>query len=270
MNILAYLERIGVDGQPPPDRDSLDALMRAHVRTIPFENLDVQLGRRLTTAPEDAFEKIVGRGRGGWCYEQNGLFGWALGELGFEVVRMAGAVRDDLTNDAALNNHLVLAVRCPEDASAWLVDVGFGGSHFGALPLAPHTAEHEPYQLCIERLPDERWRFSEKHFDAQSRYDFAAEPADETALAGKCSALQTDPDSTFVLNLVAQRRTPTTHVILRGRVLSEKSRSGVTRRRLDSADELVQVLLDVFGLDVPATASLWPRIVARHEALGLD
>lgn len=270
MDILAYLERIGVGGQVPPDRDSLDALMRAHVRTIPFENLDVQLGRRLTTAPEDAFEKIVGRGRGGWCYEQNGLFGWALGELGFEVVRMAGAVRDDLTNDAALNNHLVLAVRCPEDASAWLVDVGFGGSHFGALPLAPHTAEHEPYELRVERLPDERWRFSEKHFDAQSRYDFAAEPADETALAGKCSALQTDPDSTFVLNLVAQRRTPTTHVILRGRVLSEKSRSGVTRRRLDSADELVQVLLDVFGLDVPAAASLWPRILARHEALGLD
>jgi arylamine N-acetyltransferase len=102
----------------------------------------------------------------------------------------------------------VSAVRCPEDASAWLVDVGFGGSHFGALPLAPHTAEHKPYQLCIERLPGERWRFSEKHFDAQSRYDFAAEPADETALAGKCSALRTDPDSTFVLNLVAQRRDP--------------------------------------------------------------
>ena len=52
---------------------------------VPFENIDIQLGRSLTISVEDAFEKIVERGRGGWCYEQNGLFGWALSEIGFDV-----------------------------------------------------------------------------------------------------------------------------------------------------------------------------------------
>ncbi len=244
--------------------------MRAHVCAVPFENLDVQLARPLTTSIEEAYSKIVERRRGGWCYEMNGLFGWALSEAGFSVMRIAGAVRDDLANDSRLNNHLVLAVTCPGDDSTWLVDVGFGGSHFGPLRLAPASVIHEPYELRIEQLPDGRWRFREKHLESELRYDFVASAADESALAAKCIDLQTNPESSFVLNLVAQRRTPTTHRVLRGRLLTEKSRDGVVQRRLESADELVGTLAEQFDLDVPEAESLWPRIVARHEELGLD
>lgn len=270
MNIRSYLERIGIDAKPSARHDSLETLMQAHICAIPFENLDVQLGRLLTTSVEDAYEKIVGRGRGGWCYEHNGLFGWALGELGFDVTRMACAVRDDVTNEAALDNHLALAVKRQGDDRTWLVDVGFGGSHFGPLPLEPHTVEHDPYELGLERLTDCRWRFTEKHLDSASSYDFIVAPADETALEEKSTSLQTDPESSFVLNLVAQRRMPKAHKILRGCVLSENTRHGTIRRRLESADELVQTLLDVFDLDVPVVRSLWPRVEARHDELGLD
>lgn len=270
MNLRAYLDRVGIDGQLSADLESLEALMRAHVCTVPFENLDVQLGRALTTSVDDAYRKIVERGRGGWCYEQNGLFGWVLGELGFGVTRMAAAVRDDLADDSRLDNHLVLAVTCPGDAHAWLVDVGFGGSHFGPLRLHPLTARHEPYELQLEQLANGRWRFRERHLESYTHYDFVTEPADESALAVKCTDLQTNPESGFVLNFVVQRRTPATHHILRGRVLCEKSEGRVMKRRLESAEELVRILSDRFGLDTPEAASLWPRIVARHDALGLE
>ena len=79
--------------------------------------------------------------------------------------------------------------------------------------------------------------------------------------------LQTDPESSFVLNLIAQLRLRDEHVALRGRVLTRTKTQGASRRTLDSAEELVGTLESVFGLDVPAAAALWPRIVARHDAL---
>jgi arylamine N-acetyltransferase len=270
MDLGAYFDRIGFDAQPAADRDTLEALMQAHACAVPFENLDVQLRRPLTTSPQEAYRKIVERRRGGWCYEQNGLFGRVLGELGFSVTRMAGAVRDDMADDSRLNNHLVLAVRCPGDDTTWLADVGFGGSHFGPLKLEPQTVVHEPYELQLEQTSSGRWRFTERHRDSCAHYDFAAEPADESALAEKCADLQSNRESTFVQNLVAQRRTPTTHHILRGRLLWEKSRGRATRRRLASAEELVETLWSQFNLDIPEAESLWPRIVARHTELGLD
>src|SRR5262249_18712331 len=72
MDLSAYLRRIRYEGEASPDRATLDAVQRAHLLAIPYENLDVQLGRRRTTDPQQAFDKLVTQGRGGWCYEMNG------------------------------------------------------------------------------------------------------------------------------------------------------------------------------------------------------
>ena len=87
------LATVRPDGSWPiaTDLATLKALHRAHLLAIPYENLDVQMGRRRTTSPAEAYEKIVGEKRGGWCYEMNGTFGWALKEAGFKVTRLAGA-----------------------------------------------------------------------------------------------------------------------------------------------------------------------------------
>ena len=74
----AYLARIGLRGPCEPTLETLVALHRAHMLSVPFENLDIHLGRPLVLDPAANFEKIVTRRRGGWCYEQNGLFGWVL------------------------------------------------------------------------------------------------------------------------------------------------------------------------------------------------
>ena len=93
MDVEAYLDRIGLGERPPATLAGLTTLHRAHLRAIPYENLDVQLGRPLTLAQAPMLEKVIGRRRGGWCYEMNGTLGWALAELGFDVRRATGAVK---------------------------------------------------------------------------------------------------------------------------------------------------------------------------------
>src|SRR5512141_2921374 len=92
MRLSEYFARVGFDGQARPDLETLSALCRAHLQTIPFEDLDVQLGTPIDLAPEAIWDKLVTRRRGGWCYEMNGLFAAVLRGVGFDVMRMAGGV----------------------------------------------------------------------------------------------------------------------------------------------------------------------------------
>jgi N-hydroxyarylamine O-acetyltransferase len=267
MHLQAYFDRIGYRGTARPDLSSMRGILRAHVCSVPFENLDVQFGRPLTTAVDASYEKIVDRGRGGWCYEQNALFGWALTEIGFNVTRMAAAVQRRERGESANANHLSLLVRCPGVPQTWLADVGFGGSMISPIELAEGTHDQAPFRLGLRRLGGNAWRFWEDLGDSEFTYDFVTETADETALSNKCGILQTAPESGFVLNLVIQLRTGNRHLSLRGRVFQAASANGIETELLDSAAQLQGMLAEVFGLQVPEVVDLWPRITARHESL---
>jgi N-hydroxyarylamine O-acetyltransferase len=265
MDISAYLARIGVDGRLRPDLTTLDLLHRRHAEAIPFEDLDVQLGRAGTTDVAAAFDKLVTQRRGGWCYEQNGLFGWALSQIGFDVVRLGAGVSRESAGDAQMGNHLCLLVRL--DGAEWLADVGFGNSLAAPIRLGTAARRDAPYTVGVGPAGDGYWRFHDNDGGAPSGFDFRAEPADEARLSAKCQELRTSPASPFVQNLVVQRRQGDRHFTLRGRVLSETGVAG--KRILASADELVEVLRARFDLDVPEAAGLWPRICDRHRTLGL-
>lgn len=206
MNIDDYLARIGVESRPNPNYDTLALLQLSHICSVPFENIDVQLGHRLSTDVAEAYEKIVVRKRGGWCYEQNGLFGWALQELGFHVMRMAAGVMRDERGPEVDGNHLCLLVKFAETGQEYLVDVGFGGSMVHPLPLKTCTEVQAPYTVGIRQLEDGYWRFWEDAGSGQFSYDFRRAPASETQLEDRCRHLQTDPSSGFVLNLIAELR----------------------------------------------------------------
>ncbi len=119
----------------------------------------------------------------------------------------------------------------------------------------------------MRQLDDGYWQFAEDSGAGTASYDFLAEPGDESAMSEKCSGLQTDPDSSFVLNLVAQKRFPDSHVSLRGRVLTMNSASGKETRILGARGDLAKTLKNTFQLDVPEAADLWDGIVKRHEVL---
>jgi len=265
MRLRDYFERIGWSGAAAPTLETLGALLRAHNHNIPFENLDVQLGKTLTTRIEDAYDKIVNRGRGGWCYEQNGLFGWALSQIGFDVRRIAASVMRAHRGPVSHANHLTLLVSFPDSSGRWLVDAGFGGSLLQPIPLREITHYHAPFTLGVRQLDDDSWQFWESVAKDEFSFDFGDRPADERAMSARCHYLQTSPESSFVQNFVCQLRRPDSHIVLRGRIFAVVTSEGKRERVLDSADEFVATLGDEFGLIAPEASEIWGQICERHR-----
>jgi N-hydroxyarylamine O-acetyltransferase len=263
VELQAYLDRIGYAGPVRPDLATLRALHRAHLQAIPYENLDVQLGRPLTPDPAAAYDKIVRRRRGGWCYEMNGLFGWALDQVGFSVMRMAGAAMREVRGDSAIGNHLVLHVEI--DGKPWIADVGFGDGIPEPFPLKASALSCDGFDFRLEAMDEGWWRFHNHEFGGAKSFDFRAEPADPDLLAEKCAWLQAWEESTFRLNLIAQRWRGDEILQLLGRCVRHIRPGDRRERTIGSADELVAVLREEFTLDVPEVAELWPKVVARHE-----
>ena len=268
VDLPAYLARIGFSGQARPDRATLEAVHRRHLLSIPYENLDVQLGRPLITSPEVAFQKLVASRRGGWCYEMNGTLGVALAAIGFSVTRLAGAVMRSAMGDANLGNHLVLKVDLP--AGPVIADVGFGDGPIGPFDLRAGRFRSGLFDFELEDLGDGWWRMHNHPYGGAPNFDFQPQAADERVLSARCDFLQKSETSPFVQNVVAQIHREDGLRLLRGRVLRTVTADGASDHLLGSAEELIGVLHEDFGLDVPEAAGLWPKIVARHEALFAD
>lgn len=264
MNLADYLKRIDYQGPVTPDLDCLKAIHHQHLLNIPYENVDVQLRRPLDLDLERIFEKIVHRRRGGWCYEMNGLLDWALRQIGFDVMRLTGGVSRKEKGDEVLGNHLVLNVNLDEP---YIADVGLGNGLVEPIPLRQDRFRQGYREFRLELLDDEIWRFHNFPGAIPLDFDFIFGPADEALLSRTCSSLQSDPDSMFRQNLICQRlRSDGVHLLL-GRVLIFFSESGQTKTVLNSAEELNDTLLSVFGLSDGDTLELWPDVVARHEVL---
>src|ERR1700754_601193 len=153
VDLAAYFDRIGYGGRAEPTVETVRGLVAAHNQSIPFENLDPLLGIPVADLSATALtDKLVYRRRGGYCYEQNGLMGYVLAELGFGVERFAGRVVWMSTSDALpAQTHEVLSVTVPGEQGRWMVDVGFGGQTLSSpirleAGLVQQT-RHEPYRL---------------------------------------------------------------------------------------------------------------------------
>ena len=264
MDLSAYLARISFAGTPQPDAATLFALHRAHLEAIPYEALDVQLGAALTIDPGAAFDKIVTRGRGGWCYEMNGVFGAALEAIGFKISRLSGAVRRDAMGDVQIGSHLVLVVDLDRP---WLADVGFGDGLVEPVPLVAGPIRQSVFDFRLEDLGDGWWRFHNHAEGGARSFDFNRAVTDEALRAARCAFLQTSPDSVFVQNAVAQIHGGGAMAMLVNRTLKRVSAAGVTREYVADAASYVRVLRETFAIDLPEAATLWPRIVARHDAI---
>lgn len=264
LDLDAYLKRIAYDGPARADLETLNALHEAHINAVPFENLDVHAGRPVTLSLEAAYDEIVTRHKGGWCYEMNTVFGWALAEIGFDVTRIGAGVRRASLGDEAMGNHLALLVRLDRD---YLADVGFGSTQVTAIPLEEGVTDHAPVRMAMARTEDGYWRLHEGGPGAVMSYDFRAELADEALLAERHAWQITDPNSIFYKTLSAKIRRGTKHFTLRGRVLETQMPGRSQQRTLNTPEEVSGVLNDVFGLEEPDLEALWPKICARHKQL---
>jgi len=265
MDIETYLKRIGLSGPQSPTLDTLKRVHAAHLRAIPYENLDVQFGRPVTIERPAIYDKIVNRGRGGWCYEMNGLLGWALDELGFKVTRATGAVMRELVGDTTLRNHLVLKVEL--DEGLYLADVGFGDGPIEPIHIVEGDFTSGGLPFSLTRLNSDWWRLRNHPYGGAPSFDFNLAPVDEALLAAKCDEQQYSPDSHFVLNLFCFRFRENGVVGVRGRVVRTVTPDGYDDRILNGADELVRFCDEELDLRDPELASLWPKICARHDVV---
>ena len=84
-----YLSRIGYLGPRDATAATLRALHERHLLSVPFENLDIHLGREIVTDEQRIVDKVVAERRGGFCYELNGAFAALLRALGFDVTMLS-------------------------------------------------------------------------------------------------------------------------------------------------------------------------------------
>jgi N-hydroxyarylamine O-acetyltransferase len=131
-DLEAYLTRIRLPAAPAADVEGLATIQRAHRLVIPFENLDIRLGRGIRIGSDSVFAKLVTAKRGGYCFEHNRLFADALAAMGFTARPLLARVLLGTSGTPGLT-HMLLLVTI--DGQDWIADAGFGGSYAPPMPL---------------------------------------------------------------------------------------------------------------------------------------
>ncbi len=250
LDLDAYFARIGYGGSRAPTLETLNALMAAHVQSIPFENLDVLLGLPIDLEPSALERKLVHERRGGYCFEQNTLFLHVLGELGFDARPLSARVRYQRPRDfTPARTHVFVRVELGE---SWLADVGVGAmSLTSALRLdetGPQTTPHETRRLLRENgLIYHQVRFDEEWVDV-CELTLEEMPLIDRIVANWYTS--THPGSHFKNRLLVARALPGGGRLgLLNRELTMRGRDGRAERQVvASPDELLAILAERFGL----------------------
>jgi N-hydroxyarylamine O-acetyltransferase len=271
--VAAYLRRLGVDHPGEPSLAALRALHRAHVERVPYEVLDIQLGRLTTVDPRDCAARVLRR-RGGYCVQLNGAFSTLLAGLGYDVRwHRAGVHANPATppvSPAAPAPHLALTVRL--DGQEWFVDVGLGDGLYEPLPLRTGSYQQGPFtfSLAPSAVEPGGWRFDRATRGSIAGLDIATATAGTADFAEWHPYLATSPESRLVRAVAVMRRDATGADGLMGCLLRRVDAGGRTERELSTMADWYGVLVDLFGLDVSDVeperrAALWRRVREAHE-----
>lgn len=260
LDLDAYLERIGYHATPTADAATLHALHRSHAATIAFENLDVVLGRTIELDIDRVQAKLVGRRRGGYCFEQNMLLAAALERLGFSVTRLAARVQPARPGP---RTHMLL--RVVADGDPWLADVGFGASLLEPLPLAAMTARQGGWSYRLQPTEHDGWLLQTRRADEWSDlYAFTPEAQRPIDYDVYNHYTATHPRSPFTGQVVALRTEPHLQHALRGRDLTTTRPNGTTDTLELTTGEALEVLADLFGICLDAEdAAALDRLYAQ-------
>lgn len=262
MNVPAYLARIGYSGETDPSAETLRALHRAHMLAVPFENLDIHLGRSILCDETRFLHKIVNERRGGFCYELNGAFAALLRALGFEVTLLSARVaRADGSTDGPEFDHLALRVDLHAE-EPWLADVGFGDSFIEPLRLEPNLEQAQigrVYRLTetegvlymevkagdttAGKKADGRWK---------RQYAFTQQARQLSDFSDMCHYHQTSPESHFTRQRICSLATPQGRVTLSNLKLIEMRDGRRQERELAGEEQWRATLRDLFRVELPA------------------
>ena len=255
----AYLARLGLSAPVPHTLNGLMTLQAAHLRSIPFENLDPLLGKVPDLDLHAIQTKLLDKGRGGYCFEQNALFGCALREWGFAAEPLLARVRNGAPHGGARSHQAwIVAI----DRREYLADTGFGGA--GSVspiqldsdaeqptPSGTYRVRHDDTtnETVLEKRSAQEW-FSLFSFD---RIEVA--PIDFQAANHLCATWHGAP---FRDNLLLSRHLSSGRISLFNRSFREQGQTTL----IDAPEAFSTLLTDRFRLTLPdgMAQAAWDRI----------
>jgi len=246
-NFDAYFGRIGYKGPREPTLDVLNRIIRGHACSIPFENIDVLLGHDIKLDPGAVEEKLIRQGRGGYCFEQNGLLLSMLSALGFRATPVAARVGFQVPRDLVPpRTHVFL--RLEIEGVPWLADVGIGGFSPPCAIQLDHDGEQEA-GLEPRRIVRDGYRWFHQ-------IRIGEEWSDLCQLANWWTS--TNPDSKFRQNLMVARAEPDgARKTIQNREFTHRRGALVLEKReIRSEDEMLSVLTRHFDLNLPSGVKL--------------
>jgi N-hydroxyarylamine O-acetyltransferase len=247
-----YLRRIGATAPTKPDLESLADLMRRHLATVPFENLSIHLGEPIVLDEDALLAKIVGRNRGGFCYELNGAFAALLRHLGYAVTVLAARVITPVGLGPPFD-HMTLRVDLDEP---WLTDVGFGRFVSQPVRLDVRGDQHDP--AGVVRVEPAPYDDLDVHLNGEPQFRMEQRPRDLDEFAATCWYHQSSPESHFTQSLACSLPTSRGRITLSGRHLITTVDGERTEQELDSDAAVLACYRDAFGIvldRVPASPS---------------
>ncbi len=264
----AYFARLGYDGPREPRARTLERLHALHAEKIPFENLSPFLGEPVRLDLESLQDKLLRRGRGGWCFEHNILFAHMLDAIGFDVVRLAARVRWNVPPERITpRSHMLLHVRLPE--GDYIADVGFGGLTLTApLKLEPDLEQatpHEPYRIIAR---EGGYRLDARiagDWNTLYTFDLAEHQLADYEVSNWY--LCNHPDSQFLKVVIAARAEPSVRHALRGSRYSVHRPNGETEKiQVESVEAYRDLLEKTFTIRLPDAPNLDEKLERMIEA----
>jgi N-hydroxyarylamine O-acetyltransferase len=249
MNTKAYLERIGYRGPTRPSLNVLRRLHQRHLLSIPFENLDIHLGRPIILSEAAFYDKIVKYHRGGFCYELNGLFANLLEELGFKVSTLSARVPRNGGDFSPDFDHMTLSVQLK---NPWLADVGFGDSFTEPKRLdisGPQADRGRDYRFTWK----DGWTLLSRRTKRsvwQPQYEFSLTPRKLEDFVARCRWQQTSPRSHFRRGRICTRLTSNGRLTLTDTKFIVTSSRRKVERPLKNHEEFTALLDQHFGIDL--------------------
>jgi len=251
MDYIQYLHRLQVNETENPSYSFLSKLQEQHLLTVPFENLDIHQGNKIVLNEDRIYEKIVIGGRGGFCYELNGIFCWLLRSLGFTVSMASARVymptKERFSPDF---DHMVLLVDLEK---TYLVDVGFGDSFRKpiALPYGQSEDISGSYRLRSFASGQDTYILQKKDKnDWQTVYSFTKHPRVLSDFEEMNAFNQSSPESHFTQQTICSIATKNGRVSLSDEFLTITD--GDSKRKIDviSQKDFEQKLREHFGIQL--------------------
>lgn len=253
LNIKKYYKRIGFKGKGQINEGCLKELHRCHVLSIPFEAIDVQMGKRIDLKLDKIYNKVINQNRGGYCYELNLLFHEMLTKIGFGNYLISARIFDSKQFGPEFD-HMAIIVKLKEQ---WLVDVGFGDLFLEPIQIATGHHQDDTFKTYkITKLDTNEYVLSESLKGKSEyivKYMFSNIPRTVDEFDEQNNWKQTSKDSYFVKNTICTLPTEDGRKTILNNIYKSRIGGKTEQVEFEGETKFIEILKSEFNIVIQIT-----------------